>query len=536
MRYWLFDGRDAVGPFTEEQLRLQPGFSLDALIAPDGAGSADQWKPARQYLPAAPAPAPQPSPRPVPAPQAAPAPAASPRPVPAEPRPMMGRAADLKPEAAAAAPRPEPAGLSPEAIRRAKALELPARKTDPEPEPVLPPPAPPAPGLSNAAKAALAASVVLALGGGGWYASRRHKKPAPAAPAAVAAGTTTSGPPAAPMPAAGEGETLDFAKNFPLQSRPRKRPSDAMTLFTPKNWTAAQTLQELYAQAALEALGREAMATLERRGLTMADAEREVRKSPELWQRRADKFLAKNTVLWTVEAANGGLVVTATLPFSAPPRKFQVDAAAHTLQPLSLPAWFDVDPAQARKWAAKYRRLSEDEEDPSTPGPTAPVYRSNGAPPHPSLAKAPPSKPAVESVDPNDDEDADVEEPAPKPAPRVAKAARPKPAPAPKREEPEEEAKTVDTIFSDDDRPAPQPINPETRVSRAPSRPASPPAAEPKREPAPAPQASKEPDMPMKEPSAAPSAPPPSGAPSGGPKKSVADMSVEELQQYLNRK
>src|SRR5712671_1373887 len=69
-KYWMFDGKDAQGPYYADELKRQPGFTPETLICPDGTESVDQWRPARFYLikppgarserPVEPAPAPAP--------------------------------------------------------------------------------------------------------------------------------------------------------------------------------------------------------------------------------------------------------------------------------------------------------------------------------------------------------------------------------------------------------------------------------------------------------------------------------------------
>ncbi len=50
-RYWIYhpNSNKAVGPFAVKRLKSIKGFSLDALVAPDGTQDSGAWKPASDY-------------------------------------------------------------------------------------------------------------------------------------------------------------------------------------------------------------------------------------------------------------------------------------------------------------------------------------------------------------------------------------------------------------------------------------------------------------------------------------------------------
>lgn len=49
MAYYLYDGKDAIGPFEPAELTRQPGFSAATLVFPASATTADAWKPASTF-------------------------------------------------------------------------------------------------------------------------------------------------------------------------------------------------------------------------------------------------------------------------------------------------------------------------------------------------------------------------------------------------------------------------------------------------------------------------------------------------------
>ncbi|MEK7857717.1 MAG: hypothetical protein AAB320_01125 [Elusimicrobiota bacterium] len=78
MKYWIFDGKQAQGPYAVEQLKAVPGFGPETVVAPEGASSTDQWRAAKTFdalrglfIKAAPLPPPPPKPATAPEPQSA---------------------------------------------------------------------------------------------------------------------------------------------------------------------------------------------------------------------------------------------------------------------------------------------------------------------------------------------------------------------------------------------------------------------------------------------------------------------------------
>lgn len=78
MKYWIYDGKQAQGPYAVEQLKAVPGFGPETVVAPEGASSTDQWRAAKTFdslrglfIKAAPLPPPPPKPTTAPAPQSA---------------------------------------------------------------------------------------------------------------------------------------------------------------------------------------------------------------------------------------------------------------------------------------------------------------------------------------------------------------------------------------------------------------------------------------------------------------------------------
>ena len=69
MGYFLYDGKQSIGPFEAAELVKRPGFGAATLVFPAGATGADAWKPAASFpelatalKPAAPPPPPPPPP------------------------------------------------------------------------------------------------------------------------------------------------------------------------------------------------------------------------------------------------------------------------------------------------------------------------------------------------------------------------------------------------------------------------------------------------------------------------------------------
>ncbi|MDE2142640.1 MAG: response regulator, partial [Elusimicrobia bacterium] len=70
MPYYLYDGKNTLGPFEPADLAKRTGFGATTLVFPAGATTADAWKPAASFpdIAAALAPAPPPPPPPAPLP------------------------------------------------------------------------------------------------------------------------------------------------------------------------------------------------------------------------------------------------------------------------------------------------------------------------------------------------------------------------------------------------------------------------------------------------------------------------------------
>lgn len=451
MKYWLFDGKDAQGPYDPEELKRLPGFSADSVICPDGAMSADQWKPAQFYLIRPPA-----------AKEGGAMGGGAPQPGAAKGGPRMGRIADAESEVA----RVETA--SP-AVQRS----LPSR----------------APSLSPQALASIAA-VLLATMGGAYF---LRKKPQPVqAPQAAAAPE-----PARPViDEAMQREAVDLVRTFPLQSEAPAQPADAADVLEPSRWKAPRTLTENLERRGLQALAVYTAADAQKRGKTMTQAKRELAGERAVWADRASRWLKRNVSLrWEAEPLSGSKwkVTAARSERRGAPEElmaWEADLLRRTLKPLDLEAWLAVDAKAAGRWADRHAPLGE-LPPLGAVAQAAPAYeiarpraRRGPRPQKPgALAKSGPSGPAD---DIGDEDLGGLDEPAEKPAPVE------KPAPAPKS------------------RPAEEP----------------PPSAEAK--PAPSGGGPAPPVSPQK-------APPPPAAAESGKSKNAMEMSVEELNKYLNR-
>src|SRR5207249_4349681 len=137
-KYWMFDGKDAVGPFYSDELKKQPLFGPETLICPDGSEDANLWRAAKYYL--------------IRPPGGRPEPVRPPEPEPPQPEPVL--------PSVLPAPRPQPA---------------PARSPFP---------------VKNIAMAAAALLVSAAA----YFALRKPHKPAPIASPLPAAGAAVTPP------------------------------------------------------------------------------------------------------------------------------------------------------------------------------------------------------------------------------------------------------------------------------------------------------------------------------------------------------
>ncbi|MDD5656457.1 MAG: zinc ribbon domain-containing protein [Elusimicrobia bacterium] len=249
MRFYWFDGKEALGPFELEELLRKAGFSGESVVCPVGSADAQDWKPAVQYeilrdalfkpkpvLVSAPPPpllAPCPScrrdnpadaafcnqcgqPMKAAPPKAAqpgiPPPAASPEP---SPKPTSIAPPSMTPDISAG---PRMKGPKPGGMGRIAQFQETQKAAQPQPSPVVDPPNPKAqetpPALPRSRQAALAAwllgGIVMAAAGGYWWQANRKVPAPPAPPAAV------SPPPAAPAP-----------EPRPVAESPRPRPPAA---------------------------------------------------------------------------------------------------------------------------------------------------------------------------------------------------------------------------------------------------------------------------------------------------------------------
>lgn len=332
MKYWLLQDGDAVGPYDAEELKRVPGFSPDSMICPDGAASADQWKPAQFYLIRPPTAKPQDQ-------------------GPGGKGGKMGRIADAQlEEARVEAPAaPTPVRLEPRAAGRK---------------------------LSGAAL--FSALAALAAAGAGMR--LMHK----AVPAIAREASSVSGGegkdaaagPAAPAPAVPAvdanllKEAVEFTKSFPVQSEAPKQPVDAADVLEPARWRAPRTVGEALDRRGLSALALSAAAEAQKRGKTPAEARRELARDRAGWSVRADRWLKRNAALrWSAEPGAGSRWRVDALferrGGTDESLSFEADVLKRTLKPLDLEAWLAVDPRGAARWADKNVPLGE------TPAPGA---------------------------------------------------------------------------------------------------------------------------------------------------------------------
>jgi hypothetical protein len=447
-KYWIFDGKDAVGPYGAEELKKQPGFGAETLICPDGAETVDQWRPARHYLIRPPDSRPEPIRRPEPAPQ-----------------PMQ-------------------------------AVVLPS--VVPEPMPIR---------ASAVPSTVWALTAIAAVSGGllVYYAKHKSPKRVPA-PAVQAAAPAASAAPAAPEPAAPQQaneEAVSFVTSFPVQSVGTKYPSTALEVFSSRQWKAPANVGEALQGNALLALTQSAAATLQKQGHGAREGELEISRHRDKWDAYANRFLKANYRLkWSTQHLNGDIYrVTAEVRYrkndADEAHSFEADVARRTLKPLDIDAWFDLDPKACARWGEKNVRLGEsvDGEKLMAAAPTYPY-------PLPRRQQRKKKAPSAEVAA------------VPKRAAALKAAPRPS-GPLPEEADyPDEGAEDTSAAPAEKSSPAPQP---------APARPAATPISQLPGSPLP----------PMPAPSAAPAAAPAAAA-SGKP-KNAADMSVDELEQYLKR-
>jgi hypothetical protein len=356
MKYWLFDGSDASGPYDAEELKRLPGFTSESLICPDGAESADQWKPAQYYLIRPPtAKPPEPTPRPS----------------------GMGRIA--------AAQLDEP--LSTPAAPRATLV--PRRR------------------FSGQTLAAALAALFAVASGALWLRKPRPARSvteAPAAPAtapASPAAPDVAQPQAAPAPIdpAAAKEAVDLAKGFPVRSASAKLPAAPEDVLSPNRWREPRTLGEALDMRGLQALAYAASQTVERQGHSLAAGRAELRASPARWRAFADRFLAQNvSVDWSAEPIVGSrwrVAARARYKRGAAEDElpYEADVLKRTLKPLGVDAWFALDPRACAKWGGAHVRLGAPVDDDAAAS-AAPEY-SISLPRGKRGPKAPAAKPAT---------------------------------------------------------------------------------------------------------------------------------------------
>lgn len=545
MKYWVYDGKEATGPYDPEELKKLPGFGPSTMIAPDGADTADEWKPASYYLIRPPNPRSEPA---------------------AEPRP----ASEPKAEAAPVV-EPEEDALAAAAVASPMSWR----------SPVVP--------------VTLGLAALAAVSGGAYYARQKKLKAAPVEAAAVSAPAPAPAPAAAPAPPppvtaeeeAARTDALNLVQKFKIVSPGGKYPANPFDVLSPKRWKAPRTLGQLYELRPLEGLSLEALQEAQRRGQPVAQAAKELRKDSDAWKAFAEKFLkARGGAKWEVKLVSPELaLVSAHLrsPRTGAPehRSFEVDLKRRALKPTDFDAWCDVDAKTCAKWARAHLKLG-DVPDQAALAAAAPAYE------WPRLkTKARPQSPGTRPEAVEEAGDAPVADASPEgdeggglPA---AEPARKKPEPIAEEKEPAPAAKpvvrskkagkrnasTASPGDADDFDPlaeapppehasaAPQSV-PQRRVpapTRAKREPAATPVEPTRAEPAPATdsiapseRASAKPveavpplmerlpgeaGMPSKTPPPPPGQPVP---PSPGAKKSVTDMNVDELEKYLNRK
>ncbi len=482
MKYWLFDGKDALGPYEPEELKRLPGFTPDSLICPDGAASADQWRPSQYYLV-----------KPPPAKTSGAGPSA--RSSPAISR-GMGRIAD--------------AGLAEE-----------PPSADPPPRQAF------APRRSVSAGALLSAFLAALAAGGGIYVLNLHRAKPPAAapsPSPAPAPKPAAEPPA--KPAVTDAQIQDatqFVRTFPTQSAGRRLPASPENVFSPRRWKAAATVGEALEMRGLLPLDEAAQAVLEKQGRSPREGERELRRAGRRWQRYAARFQrALEPLTWEVDRSQACPTQTSAL---GEPTCFEVrallrsqrggpqqthafvaDLTARTLKPQDTDAWEDIDPRGLAKWASRHVRLGEPIDETAAAQAAAAYgfplnHRRRPRPPRVAQRRPAPRPTGAQAAPASSGDGLDYTQPGLHPARPKAAAAR---------------------AESSDDQALEKAL-----LGGEPSRAQASPA------PAGAPAASAQPPagasaaQPPAQPATQPAAP--------AQRKSAMDMSVDELQKYLER-
>ena len=509
MKYWVIDGGEAKGPFEPDELKKLPGFGPSSMIAPDGADRADDWKPASFYLLRPP----------------------NPRSEPVEPKPRPAPAPVLEPEPQ---PAPAPVAAAPAAAR----------------SPLLP--------------LILGTAALAAIGGGAYYARRQNLKTAPVEQPPVAAAPAPA-PPAPIAKAVPDGDrggslplavddaaradALNLTQNFVIVSPAGKYPAGPFDVLAPKRWKAPKTLGELYELRPLEALALEAVAQAQSSGEPVARAAKDIQKDPSGWKDFSEKFLkTAGRVKWDVEPGQADVVrVVAHLrsPRTGAPerRAFDADLKRRTLKPVDFEAWRDLDAKACGNWARASLKIGETPDDAAV-AQAAPVYPWSRAKPFKQRKQSPGTRP--KALEPVPDEEDSTPEPAQPPEKPLAKAAE-KPAPPPgDADEFDPLAAGAQSAPPDHEAAAPQAVEPKPEPAPERAKAAAPPPSDVPDSVAAAPPkpAAKAPETvpPLMDNPPPPQASGPAGdkpanlKTSPGAKKSVTDMSVDELEKYLNRK
>lgn len=311
MKYWVFDGRDAQGPYEAEELSNLPLFGPETMICPEGTQSPDQWRPAKFYLVRPPGRPPAEPPRPQPRPR----PAAT-----TVEEPVVGTALAAAPKAAAT---PAPTGFQFHKL--------------------------------NVPPTAAAAAGMLLVAVFGWWLAR----PTPGAKTTPKDAADGALPRAEAVHDAQAEAAVSLLKSYPMAGNKQRLPAAAGEALSPARWTPAVNLGDYYERRALLALSQDAQLTVTRQGRTRAAGEKEIARDPARWERYSRKFLERHFFQsWSAESFGGGrYIVTVRLRYQEGgpehKRRFEVSPAGRTLRPLDLDAWFDIDPKAAQAWSSR---------------------------------------------------------------------------------------------------------------------------------------------------------------------------------------
>lgn len=445
MKYWIFDGRQAQGPYEIEELKRLPGFDPQTLIAPEQASSAEQWRAAQYYL--------------------------------------------IKPPRPKAKPQTQSVKSIPVAVKP----DSPADQSGGLP-------------WKRLISVVIVLTGLTALAATLFWPSRiidKLKMPAPSKPTPAAPAPVVQTPqPQSQIPEAERQEAqeaaIDFVKNFPLQSAGPKYPASAMDVFSARQWRAPATLGELFELKAFHSLAFLAHATLQKQGHSLSQGEMEISKNKQRWESYARKALKTDfKTSWSAETIAGPVLrvtIVTQNRSSEEKRAFEADLERKTLKPLDLDSWFDLDPKKCAQWGHRYLRLTENLDE--TGFSAAPTYTIK--PPGPGkaqrLSRTGPAHQASPTASPRPQTQ-------PEPEPELEPAGL------------GEGEESVAQEFMEEEDGAP------------------PPAAD--KQSAAAPEASKK-GPPAESAPTAPAKPSPSSSdPSPAKKKNAADMSLNELEQYL---